>query len=942
MANLTSAWDKGGVFGWYRTIGSEEPAAGQLVGTYTERVQRVDGRAIYPGGDSWSVRIGDVAQHDTELRDQVHDAMRALAAAQPGFDAEVWDAQWQADLACAVFVRTPVVDDPDILQTGWKLRLEEKFDELHHKGRTFEIEPSLTDLEQPVPGLNLGTVVLQPGPPSTAVVAYPRGVPLGVAGLDADGDVVDADGVKVLPGGGAELTVGTVTTGAAGSSASATIVDGVLSLTLPRGASGAAGSPGAPGTPVELSALGGELRWRYVGDPSWTSLGALADLLGTSDLGADLLAAADAPAALELLGAASADRATHVGQAPLDSVSGLVQALDARMPFFVRSDGAVPSGVTDPALAITVTETGGAVVPDLASTTKRWSGDGVADGALTTATVGSGDTAFTAVAGSGMTCAGGRVVCGRTTTTTYARWGSLALSTGWNLYAVVRIAADPATSASFITFRRAASNMMLGLFTTTADRLEVRDVPSGTLYAQSPVLQYARDYAVAMWGGIGASGNTCHVKVWDLLDPDAAPVWDATFSPTSITEAIASIDFGMQGATAIGPVQFDNIRVGTTNEQPVRVGLDRAPVTRTAVAGLYMPDVNEVIDIAWSGQPTPVITQRRRPDEQPYVGSSFWNTSIGSGAVYGAWDAPNAVNLRSAPNANFNFATFTAPKWRAKASDPFITVRIVDQNGVLTGEVVTLRAPTTRVLSGEVGLPGVNPDSFMIIVDPDGRTIHEFYKFLATGEGTYTARRHLVYDAVTSAGWPVDSTQGIRASRFSLSGGLITVEELRRGATDPYGAILHALSMAMPNELLKNPNADTGSPTPGRRWPALGYDANGATAYSGEVLMGSLWAIPSSVDISALTLASGAPLSNVQRAVAHALQDFGAYASDRSTYVTLYGEIGCDIVLATQVKVALQQVLWHQLVEVTNSSETTVAGGGTRRRPAALEFELTA
>lgn len=189
ITNPSTAWDTVGIYGWYRTIGSDAPAAGTLTWSYTERVQRVDGRGIYPAGDTHTVTIGDLTQQDPGFREQVRAALRALAAAEPGFDAEGWDEQWQADLACAVFVLLPPVDDPDIGPAGWKVRVEERFDALRHKGRMFDIEPSLAHMQQTVPGLNLGTLQLPTTSPTGGAVALPRGVPLGLASLDEDGKV---------------------------------------------------------------------------------------------------------------------------------------------------------------------------------------------------------------------------------------------------------------------------------------------------------------------------------------------------------------------------------------------------------------------------------------------------------------------------------------------------------------------------------------------------------------------------------------------------------------------------------------------------------------------------------------------------------------------------------------------------------------------------------
>ncbi len=51
------------------------------------------------------------------------------------------------------------------------------------------------------------------------------------------------------------------------------------------GAPGAPGDPGVDGREVELQQSVTHIQWRYIGDPAWTDLTALADLAGTD--GAD-------------------------------------------------------------------------------------------------------------------------------------------------------------------------------------------------------------------------------------------------------------------------------------------------------------------------------------------------------------------------------------------------------------------------------------------------------------------------------------------------------------------------------------------------------------------------------------------------------------------------------------------------------------------------------
>jgi hypothetical protein len=79
-------------------------------------------------------------------------------------------------------------------------------------------------------------------------------------------------------GAAASVTVGTVTTGAAGSSAAVTNSGdssaAVLNFTIP------AGEAGQNGAAVELQATATHIQWRYVGASTWTNLVALSAITG--------------------------------------------------------------------------------------------------------------------------------------------------------------------------------------------------------------------------------------------------------------------------------------------------------------------------------------------------------------------------------------------------------------------------------------------------------------------------------------------------------------------------------------------------------------------------------------------------------------------------------------------------------------------------------------
>ena len=104
--------------------------------------------------------------------------------------------QTAVDASPSLDVMVPATDDPDNLETGWKVRVEVKFTD------GAATENYQIDVPVGSAGVNLRTIVLSPNPVQQAA-QLKVGLAGGLATLDADGAVVDAFGVKVGTGGGA-------------------------------------------------------------------------------------------------------------------------------------------------------------------------------------------------------------------------------------------------------------------------------------------------------------------------------------------------------------------------------------------------------------------------------------------------------------------------------------------------------------------------------------------------------------------------------------------------------------------------------------------------------------------------------------------------------------------------------------------------------------------
>jgi hypothetical protein len=162
-------------------------------------------------------------------------------------------------------------------------------------------------------------------------------------------------------------------------------------------------------------------------------------------------------------------------------------------------------------------------------------------------------------------------------------------------------------------------------------------------------------------------------------------------------------------------------------------------------------------------------------------------------------------------------------------------------------------------------VPSNGHNNALAVLMPDGQTVVQgqpFARCSAGGPATLLALApsdNLYGDGILGA-------HG--GSGLSSLGGTIRLNELVPG-----GEIRHALKV----------NLDAATdlyPSPGFRWPAIRHDSCAPGCYGGSVPaleMGSLLAIPTSVNISALGLET-APA----RMLAWTLQNYGAYVADNT------------------------------------------------------------
>ena len=283
----------------------------------------------------------------------------------------------------------------------------------------------------------------------------------------------------------------------------------------------------------------------------------------------------------------------------------------------------------------------------------------------------------------------------------------------------------------------------------------------------------------------------------------------------------------------------------------------------------------------------------RNIPEQPFSKWSPWNMPIGSNATF-------ADNKLPETGGTIDTGNWSVALYVAKDTDPLATVNTVENGSV------QLKIPNGAVSTGD-------EDGSVSIIQPDGLTAYEFYDFKGSGT-TYTAQ---LFSKVDLAGTGV-ATGYPRAAQTSATAGLIREKEWNDGK------ISHALALSIPRSSLLRYKPDSNPPELAFIWPAETQDG-GDEDYTGSVPMGSLVAIPSSVDINSLGLSKDGLM------VAKALQDYGGYIVDSSdsggpkawAVPALEGAVD-------QAKNEMPKIN-EQLRIVKNSSPNSIGGGGNPR-----------
>jgi hypothetical protein len=291
----------------------------------------------------------------------------------------------------------------------------------------------------------------------------------------------------------------------------------------------------------------------------------------------------------------------------------------------------------------------------------------------------------------------------------------------------------------------------------------------------------------------------------------------------------------------------------------------------------------------------------------PFSIDSHWNRPLGSGATYaGTGDA--RVQYLSRSVIYVNAGEWSDPVFQAQTSDPVYTLHETESN----------RNRQIRVPGN--ARPDPTTDPGMSIIDETKTFVTDMYGANFSGS-TITSERAWKYTLSGEGRRADDATPSMDpAANFcgSALGGLIRLWELQGS-----NKIQHALIFSTGDAGLKH--------TTSFPYPAVQEDYDGSSTYHGTMVAGTMIAIDPTVNLGSLGLSTNG------LKVAKALQDYGAYLSNRSQdfNITLYAEGAAEGPLVDDIRNTIDRVRPYLRVVTNASTPGNPTGGGTPRVPPA-------
>jgi hypothetical protein len=206
--------------------------------------------------------------------------------------------------------------------------------------------------------------------------------------------------------------------------------------------------------------------------------------------------------------------------------------------------------------------------------------------------------------------------------------------------------------------------------------------------------------------------------------------------------------------------------------------------------------------------PTEVVSPGGSADDGPprfFSPSSFWNEPVAADApldpsseeIVGTFDAEitHGEETGSTPYTTISTTDYSVPVYTVPAGQPTVPVALKNSTSM-----PALARAWSEVPLPANAQPAVGTDGFLVLWQPSTDRLWEFWRLVHATEGWYASFGGAMQNVSSNPGvygpeaWPgAKGGWGASSCSLSLVGGLITLEDLQRGA------INHALMLSIPN-----------------------------------------------------------------------------------------------------------------------------------------------
>jgi len=564
--------------------------------------------------------------------------------------------------------------------------------------------------------------------------------------------------------------------------------------------------------------------------------------------------------------------------------------------------------------------------PAVSPNTRTWVGPAADDASLSLADKGSTDTAFDVISGTAAySVATHSITIPNIAGITNVQWTGLDWAADWSVRMILTWDGVPSAS-SHVLFAKDTGGSQLWTISVNSSGHYVLRNNAGTAIKTSGYTIVPGD--ATRLSVYGTAGNaTVHVRLHDMSDN---VVWTEDSSITA-TAAPGQFMFGRQSSTPYGAVVHlgyfatDEI-AGVIPQDPSLIAnpwsyITNPPTdTRIPLRLLgYKPiGTNTIIPLksvvtTWTyTPPNPSVSAF----DYPFHPTSAWKRSVGTGTTYEAANTgATATMVNHSYGKVINVTSWTYPVYKATLSDPLIEIYNVTYNTQVSPWTITSKSAdpfgTFRIPWAATWVNPSNTDRPVMVVQPDGVTVVEIYKF-----GWYNSSNVATSNPSAANGPWVATTYpntndlrghglryGSQASGVSQMGGMLRKHEVLGGE------INHLIKGSMPAAMLKATptSADgtvsySGSPSRAQAvFPARLQDTQiGNNVYTGNIAMGSIFAIPQSIDIDATFPSATAHGKRLLRA----LQNYGWCALVQSSTVAIFAEGGSNTSIVSEMAAA--------------------------------------